>query len=517
MPVMSTFLQKHQHSLSISAAATLGAVAATTVIYATFALRRRVATEDLKATIPEISDKHQAEPLAEYGGAKRGTISSSEARKDARAAKIASRARKGDYDEELILEQLARNRMFLQDEGLQKLRNAFVVVVGLGGVGSHCVAALARSGVERIRIVDFDQVTLSSLNRHALATLADVGSPKVQCVRKRLEPIVPWVRVDARGELLSSSSQESLLDPWNFELKDDEEGRNVDWVVDAIDNIDTKVELLRYCASKGIKVISAMGAGCKSDPSMVMVGDISTSSEDPLSHATRRRLKVLGVKDGIPAVFSTEKPGPGKAQLQPINGEEVEKGNVGSLGVLPDFRVRILPVLGTMPAIFGYTLASHVICTMAEYPLDYRVGDRGRDKMYDGMLLAVQGMTRRLVRHESGDDVGLRLPLTRDNVAYLVEEVFRGKSVVSGLSTRLALVPWRRPDGGFQRQVQEEDGQKYIKMGMTDFVLMTKEESQKHEKQVLNAQRSPEGFYEASVTSTVKRRHDEEKAYDKYR
>ena len=511
---MSTFLQRHQHSLQLSAAATLGAVAATTVIFASFALRRRVATEDLKGSIPEISESHHADELTEWGGPKRGTVSSAE---DIRATKIAARARTGDYDEELLLEQLARNRVFLKDEGLRKLRDAFVVVVGLGGVGSHCVAALARSGVERIRVVDFDQVTLSSLNRHALATLADVGSPKVQCVRRRLEQIVPWVRIDGKAELMSRSTQEHLLGPWDHQPRDDEEEKNVDWVVDAIDNIDTKVELLRYCASKSIKVISAMGAGLKSDPTRVMVGDISMSFEDPLSLATRRRLRLLGVKDGIPVVFSTEKPGPGKAELQPINDKEVEKGNVGSLGVLPDFRVRILPVLGTMPAVFGYTLANHIICSVADHPLEYRVGDRGRDKMYEGMLSALQGMVERLVRHEGGDTVGLRLPLSRDDISYLVEEVFRGKSVVSGLSTRLALVPWRKPNSGFRALVEEESGQKNIKTSTSDFVLVTKEEAQKHEKEVLNGETLPEDFYGPSVSSLVQRRLDEETTYDKYR
>ena len=293
--------------------------------------------------------------------------------------------------------------------------------------------------------------------------------------------------------------------------------RNVDWVVDAIDNVDTKVELLRYCASKAIKVISAMGAGCKSDPTRVMVGDISTSFEDPLSQATRRRLKLLGIKDGIPVVFSTEKPGPGKAQLQPMDEKEVEKGNVESLGVLPDFRVRILPVLGTMPAIFGYTLANHVICSIADYPLEYRVGDRGRDKMYDGILSALQGTVERLVRHEGGDVVGLRVPVSKDDISYLVEEVFRGKSVVSGLSTRLAVVPFRRPDNGFAGEVREESGQKSIKLAMADFVLLTKEESQKHEKEVLNTKRLPEDYYDASVISLVRRRQEEERAYERYR
>jgi hypothetical protein len=92
-----------------------------------------------------------------------------------------------------------------------------------------------------------------------------------------------------------------------------------------------------------------------------MVGDIGASFEDGLSRATRRRLKLLGVTSGIPVVYSTEKMGVGKAALLPLAEEEFQKGSVGDLGVLPDFRVRILPVLGTMPAVFGYTVANHVI------------------------------------------------------------------------------------------------------------------------------------------------------------
>lgn len=319
--------------------------------------------------------------------------------------------------------------------------------------------------------------------------------------------------------MLCSSNQERLLGAWEGDPGEREEGkqRKVDWVVDAIDNVDTKVELLRYCAIKGIKVVSAMGAGCKSDPTKVMVGDISTTFEDPLSLATRRRLRLLGVKDGIPVVFSTEKPGPGKAELQPVDQREAEKGNVGGLGVLPDFRVRILPVLGTIPAVFGYTLANHVLCSLAGYPLEYRTGDRGRDKMYDGMLSALQGMVERLVRNEGGDPIGLRIPLSRDDISYLVEEVFRGKSVVSGLPTRLALVPWRRPQTGVQKQVSDENGQKYFKMAVGDLVLMTKEESQKHEKEVLIADRLPDDLYDSQVMSLVRRRQEEEKMYDKYR
>lgn len=205
-----------------------------------------------------------------------------------------------------------------------------------------------------MRLVDFDQVTLSSLNRHAVATLADVGLPKVQCLQRRLRQIAPWVKFDLRAEKFDGLSAERLLGSWEGE-------RKPDFVVDAIDNIDTKVALLKYCHDHQIPVISAMGAGCKSDPTRIIVGDISTTTDDRLSRATRRKLKLQGVTHGIPTVFSTERTADGKAQLLPLNEEEVKKGAVGDLAPAADFRVRILPVLGTMPAIFGLTVANHVI------------------------------------------------------------------------------------------------------------------------------------------------------------
>ena len=333
------------------------------------------------------------------------------------------------------------------EKGLDRLRSSFVTVVGLGGVGSHATTALARSGVQKIRLIDFDQVTLSSLNRHAVATLADVGTPKVHCMRKRLEQITPWVRFDCRNELFGAHSAAALLGPWEYDLSDKEDQPRPDYVIDCIDNIDSKVALLLYCHRHDIKIVSSMGAGCKSDPSRLCIGDISHSTEDPLSRSTRRRLRLQGVKHGVTVVFSTEKPGPEKAQLLPLSEEEINKGQVGELSVLPDFRVRILPVLGTMPAIFGYAAANHVICTLAGYPTAYRAGDKGRDKMYEGILAALQSLEAKLLKaHTGSEPVGLRIPLNTEDVAYLVEEIFRGRSVVSGLTTRLALVRWRRPD-----------------------------------------------------------------------
>ncbi len=405
-------------------------------------------------------------------------------------------------DTELILEQLARNRVFLKDEGLAKLRSAFVIIVGCGGVGSHAAAALARSGVSCLRLIDFDQVTLSSLNRHAVATLADVGMPKVHCIRRRLEQITPWVHFDCRAELFTEASAPQQLAA--------REGQAPDFVVDAIDNIDSKVALLNYCYKNSIRVISSMGAGCKSDPTMVFLGDISASNEDPLSRSTRRRLRALGVTDGIPVVFSTEKTAPGKAQLLPLPEEEFAKGNVGDLGVLPDFRVRILPVLGTMPAMFGLCVANHIMLEIAGYPHEY-LPSKARDKMYDSILANLQGQEERLARMCGEDPIGLRVPVTTDDVGYIVEEVYRGRSVISGLSTRLALTRWR-PHTHPVMDVSVS-GQKSSLVKLEDLVCMTKDEAVRHEKEVLKPNKVPEDVYDEDVIRRVRDRMEEERRY----
>ncbi|PWN46637.1 hypothetical protein IE53DRAFT_391192 [Violaceomyces palustris] len=188
-----------------------------------------------------------------------------------------------DWDESLIREQLSRNYSFLGEEGMEKLRGSFVIVVGAGGVGSWAALMLLRSGISKLRLIDFDQVSLSSLNRHACANLSDVGRPKVVCCSEKFSQIAPWARLEAWVELFRGEEAERLL------------SGKPDYVVDAIDNIDTKVELLRYCAENRIKVISSMGAGAKSDPSRIQISDISTTSEDPLARSVRRRLRALGI------------------------------------------------------------------------------------------------------------------------------------------------------------------------------------------------------------------------------
>ena len=445
--------------------------------------------------------------LTEFGAA---SIFPTVNKEDDRAAALAKRAQQGDYDDDLITEQLTRTASFLGPDRFHLLRDAFVIVVGLGGVGSHCTSALVRSGVSKIRLIDFDQVTLSSLNRHAVATLADVGTPKVDCVRKRLQSVVPWVKWECCNKVWKQEQAEKLLGGWQKG-----EGRQPDYVIDAIDNIDSKVALLQYCHQHSIRVVSSMGAGCKSDPTRVFVGDISASIEDPLSRVTRRKLRAVGISEGVPVVYSTEKPGPGKAQLLPLPEEEFQKGKVNELSVLPDFRARILPVLGTMPAVFGYTVANFVVCEITGYPHETGAG-KAREKMYDNILSSLQGLEERLVRHDSEDGQGLRIPVTKDDVGYLVEEVYRGKSVVSGLPTRLALVRWKRPKEGL-RVIQDTGGQKTVLLSLNELVCMTKEEAALHEKEVLKGRQSPEAIYSPDVLQLVERRREEEKYYQPYR
>ncbi|CCE30807.1 related to E.coli molybdopterin-converting factor chlN [Claviceps purpurea 20.1] len=471
------------------------------------ALEREERLEELKSSIPQLAENsHDANKLNDFGAASDAAAD----KEDARNQALAKRAQAGDFDEELILEQLARNRVFLTPEGLARLRESFVVVVGCGGVGSHCVAALARSGVSNIRLIDFDQVTLSSLNRHAVATLADVGTSKVYCLQRRLIAIAPWVKFDLQQEKFEAAVADRILGPW-------ENGRRPDFIVDAIDNIETKVELLKYCYDNKLPVISAMGAGCKSDPTRIVVGDIGASRDDGLSRATRRRLKLLGITSGIPVVYSTEQSGEGKAELLPLPEEEFQKGSVGDLGVMPNFRVRILPVLGTMPAVFGLTAANHVILSITGYPLDYAPA-KGREKMYEGIMTYVAGSEDRLARSLGLDTVGLKTPLTMGDVAFLSEELYHGRSIISGISTKIVLIRWRRPEGPSMYVIGEgKDVQKCSTVRLRDLVCMTKEEATRHEKEIFKAGKNLEELYDQETIERVETKLASAAKYEQFR
>lgn len=399
---------------------------------------------------------------------------------------------KKDFPKELIDEQLARNRAFLGDKAIEKIRGSFVIVVGAGGVGSYVAMMLARSGVGKIRIIDFDQVTLSSLNRHACATHKDVGRPKVNCIADMCYEIAPFVEVEPVVALWNKGQAEPLL-----------EG-NPTFVVDCIDNIDTKVDLLEYCYSVlNVPVISSMGAGTKADPTRVRIADISQSNEDPLSRSVRRLLRIRGISTGIPVIFSTEKPGKDKAKLLSLDDSEVDKGNVNELAVLQDFRVRILPVLGPMPGIFGLTIAAHILNWLGDYnpvfdPLQggYSMAGKLRTKVYESALHQLVGQFARLKMPETRS-----VPISVQDAEYIIEEVHRGKSVITGDYNRLVLSVWDPA----------------LPVTPSNVVPMTKDQQSYHENEVLRPGKKPEDVYFKEVLDIAKARLEEDKWYKQFR
>lgn len=489
--------------LTTAAAASVVSVAATLGVQA-FLLRekRRALEEEVEAKTSSIDS---SVPLNEFGIPITSTANSnSEKEKQDKPAKKplfgnTDSNGKPEYDEELIDEQLARNRAFLTPAGLDKVRNSFVVIVGAGGVGSWAATMLVRSGVSKIRLIDFDQVTLSSLNRHATATLADVGTPKVVSMAKYLKQVAPWCEIEPVVALWDKNKPgyDTMIS----------EG-NPDWVVDAIDNIDTKVDLLEFCVSTlKVQVISAMGAGCKSDPTRVNISDISLSLEDPLARSTRRRLRLRGVVTGIPVVFSQEKPSPEKAALLPLSETAAEEGPIDQLAVLKDFRVRILPVLGPLPAIFGLTIATHILTMTAGYPGvtdplqgGYSLAGKRRAKLYDSALQSLAGQLARLRWQNQ------RVPIDANDVGYLVEEVYRGKSPISGESTKLCISLWEKPSAETPERVE-----------FSNLVVLSKEEQRTHEKRVLLGGEPLSAVYTEDQIRIVQKRMEEERWYNQFR
>lgn len=184
---------------------------------------------------------------------------------------------------ELRLEQFSRNRQFFGEEAQAKIERAFVVVVGVGGVGSHAAHMLARAGVARLRIVDFDNVSLSSLNRHAVATRADVGTPKVLALKRALAGIVPSCVVEAVQAVFEASRADELL------------GGSPDMVLDCIDDKDTKLALLDACYRKGLRVVCSLGAGGRADPTRICIADLAAVRGENLSAA----LRLIMRRDGL--------------------------------------------------------------------------------------------------------------------------------------------------------------------------------------------------------------------------
>jgi tRNA A37 threonylcarbamoyladenosine dehydratase len=236
----------------------------------------------------------------------------------------------------------ARTAMYFGPEGMARLRAATVAVFGLGGVGSHAASALVRNGVGGVRLVDFDTVTASTLNRHAVATPTDVGRPKVDVMAEALMRINPAARIEIRQVFFADDTAAQLLDP------------SLSFVIDAIDSVGPKVELLKTCVGLGLPVISCLGAAGRIQGELVRLADIFDSHTCPLARMIRKRLHQAGVAAPIPAIFSPEIP---SDPLPPDDNEPyLRRGR----------RRRQLPSVGVVPGIAGYAAAGYVLRALAQ-------------------------------------------------------------------------------------------------------------------------------------------------------
>ena len=228
---------------------------------------------------------------------------------------------------------LERTELLLGDEKLAMLRRANVLVVGVGGVGAYAAEMIARAGVGRMTIADADKVSETNINRQLVALHSTVGREKCDILAERLKDINPELQLTVVNRFIKDSETDALLDYDRF-----------DYVVDAIDTLSPKLALIKGALDRSIPLVSSMGAGAKTDPTLMEIKDIAKTHHCPLAHMLRKRLHKIGIKRGFWAVFSPE---PVREGAMILCEEQNKKSNVGTISYIP--------------ALFGIGCASVVI------------------------------------------------------------------------------------------------------------------------------------------------------------
>ena len=192
-------------------------------------------------------------------------------------------------------EQFARTQIIYGASSMEKLYAAKVAVFGVGGVGGYVAEALARSGIGHLLLVDNDTVSVTNINRQIIALHSTIGKSKVQVMKERCQDINPNIIIEEKECFFLPENSDSF----------DFEGYS--YIVDAVDTVSAKIELIKKAKEAGVPVISCMGAGNKTDPTKFTVADISKTAVCPLARVMRRELKSRGIKD-VKVVYSTESP-----------------------------------------------------------------------------------------------------------------------------------------------------------------------------------------------------------------
>jgi len=225
-----------------------------------------------------------------------------------------------------------RTRRLIGDEAVQRLRQAHVLVAGLGGVGGYAVEMLARSGIGHLTLIDADTVSPSNLNRQLIALRSTIGQFKTTLFAGRIADINPECLVDAADQFLTPGNIADMIPV------------DVDFVVDAIDTVASKVALIAHCMQHNISLISSMGAGGRMDVTRVQYADLWQTAEDGLARAVRQRLKKMKLRKPLHVVFSSEAPHAASLIELALPGKRSSFGTTASI-----------------PAVFGIYLANHVI------------------------------------------------------------------------------------------------------------------------------------------------------------
>lgn len=192
---------------------------------------------------------------------------------------------------------LNRTEALIGKENILKLQSANIIVFGLGGVGSYVVEGLVRAGVQNICIVDKDVVDITNINRQLIATNQTVGKDKVDAEEERILQINPHAKVIKIKEFVNDSNIQKIMEAYS----------HIDYVVDAIDTVASKLEIIKYCSYNNINVISSMGTGNKLDASKFEITDIFKTSVCPLAKVMRKELKKLNI-NSLTVLYSKEEP-----------------------------------------------------------------------------------------------------------------------------------------------------------------------------------------------------------------
>ena len=211
-------------------------------------------------------------------------------------------------------ERFLRTEMLLGREGMARLNAAHVAVFGLGGVGSWCAEALARAGVGALHLYDDDTVSVSNLNRQIVALHSTLGRPKAQAMAERAADINPECRLTVLAEKYEPETRERFF------------GTRYDYVVDCIDLVSCKLDLIETALSRGLPILSSLGTGNKLDPSQFRIGDLAQTEGCPLARAVRKELRKRGILHRV--LWSPEAPKAAEQREAPPPGRRSVPGSV---------------------------------------------------------------------------------------------------------------------------------------------------------------------------------------------